>query len=214
MKFELIRVPSFWGTELNQKHISVQERNRKLVVLFPGRNYSCELPLLYYAGNTALQLDYDLLILEYGYQAARMSLDLNDLPKVIDECFESIKIIANNYDQVIFISKSLGTIIAGEVHRRLQVQINHIFLTPLVETIEFINTTNGIVIFGSKDPLFIVESVRQIESSQRIIEIPNADHGLETGNVEENLSILIFIVKTYKEILIDKACEDNSRDLV
>jgi hypothetical protein len=212
MKLDLIRVPSYWGAEIKQKHISVQERNKKLVVLFPGRNYPCELPLLYYAGNTAIQLEYDLLILEYGYQAARTSLEIHDLPKVVQECFESIKQIISSYDQAIFISKSLGTVVAGEVHRKIQLHVNHVFLTPLVDTIPFINNSNGIVIFGSKDPSFKNENVKQISSNsnQRIIEIPNANHGLETGNVNENLSILKLIVETYKEFLSEKALESNS----
>ncbi|MEH7087147.1 alpha/beta hydrolase, partial [Neobacillus drentensis] len=194
MKMDNIHVPSVWGTELKQKHITVQEQNNKLVVLFPGRNYPCELPLLYYAGNTALQQNYDLFILEYGYQAARTTLDINELPNVIDECCESINRIINNYDQVIFISKSLGTIVAGEVHRRLQSYIYHVFLTPLVETIPFINTSDGIVIYGGNDPAFTKENATQIESNRKIIEIPRADHGLETGNVEENLSNLKVVV--------------------
>lgn len=204
MKMDNILVPSFWGTELKQKHITVQEQNNKIVVLFPGRNYPCELPLLYYAGNTALQQNYDLLKLEYGYQAARTTLDINDLSEVVDESYESINRIINNYEQVIFISKSLGTIVAGDVHRRLQSNIYHVFLTPLVETIPFINTSDGVVIYGGNDPSFTQENATQIERNRKIIEIPNANHGLETGNVEENLSILKMVVDLYKEILTDR----------
>ncbi|SYX83155.1 alpha/beta hydrolase [Paenibacillus alvei] len=203
MKLDIIHMPSVWGTELKQKHITVQERNNKLVVLFPGWNYPCELPLLYYAGNTALQQKYDVLKLEYGYQAARTNLDKKDLPKVIDECYESINRIITNYDKVIFISKSLGTIIAGEVHRRFESNVYHIFLTPLVGTIPFINTSDGIVIYGGNDPSFTKDNAKQLDGSQKIIEIPDANHGLETGDVEENLSILKNIVTTYKKILME-----------
>lgn len=162
-------------------------------MLFPGRNYPCELPLLYYGGNAAIQYGYDLLILEYGYQAARTSLDNDELPKVIDECFESIHRIIANYEQIIFISKSMGTLIAGEVARKLQRQIKHVFLTPVNETVPYINDSNGIVIYGSNDPLFNSENLKKIElkANLKIIEIPKADHGLETGNVDENLSNLI-----------------------
>jgi len=59
---EILGVHSYWGTELRQKLITVHERNHSLVVLFPGRNYPCELPVLYYAGNSAIQYQYDLLI--------------------------------------------------------------------------------------------------------------------------------------------------------
>lgn len=204
MKLDIIHVPSVWGTELKQKHFTVQEGNNKLVILFPGWNYPCELPLLYYAGNAALQQKYDVLNLEYGYQAARTNLDKKDLPIVIDECCESINRIITNYDQVIFISKSLGTIIAGEVHRRLLFNVYHVFLTPLAGTIPFINTSDGIVIYGGNDPSFTKDNAAQIEERQKTIEIPGANHGLETGNVEENLSILKNVVDTYKKILTER----------
>ncbi|WP_127493914.1 alpha/beta hydrolase [Paenibacillus glycanilyticus] len=198
MKFEIVSVPSFWGTDLKQKLISVQERNNKLVVLFPGRNYSCELPLLYYAGNVALQHNYDLFILEYGYQAARTGFDMNDLSRVIDECYDSIKSKVDSYDEIIFISKSMGTIVAGEVYKRLQIKAKHIYLTPLVETIPFINASEGIVIYGGNDPYFTRENAIEIENKQRVFEIPNADHGLESGNIDENLTILMKVIDFYK----------------
>ncbi|TVX96327.1 alpha/beta hydrolase [Cohnella terricola] len=203
MNMEIIGVPSNWGTELKQKHITVLERNHRLVVLFPGRNYPCEMPALYYAGNTAIQYQYDLLILEYGYQAARSHLDLQDLPRVIDECSESIQRIVDRYDEVVFISKSLGTVVAGEVHCKLQRPIRHLFLTPLIETIPFINRSCGIVIYGSNDPFFKPEDAGRIDLSGDIrrIEIPNADHAFETGDVQENIAILQRLAKTYGEFL-------------
>lgn len=200
-KMDVIPVPSVWGTELKQKHITVREQNHKLVVLFPGKNYPCDLPLLYYAGNTAIQHNYDVLKLEYGYQAARTDLDINQLPSVIDECCESVQKVINNYEQVIFISKSLGTIVAGEVHRRLQSNIKHVFLTPLVKTIPYINSSEGTIIYGSNDPAFTKEDAAQIESSRKVVEIARADHGLETGDVEENLNHLKVVVDIYREVL-------------
>lgn len=199
-KMNVIVVPSVWGTEVQQKHITVREENHKLVVLFPGKNYPCDLPLLYYAGNTAIQHNYDVLRLEYGYQAARTDLDMNQLSSVIDECYESVQQVINNYEQVIFISKSLGTVIAGEVHRRLQTPIKHVFLTPLVKTIPYMNSSEGTVIYGSNDPAFTKEDAAQIESSQKVVQIDGADHGLETGDVEENLAHLKVVVDVYREV--------------
>ena len=37
MKLENLMVPSFWKTEMRQKYYQLQEDNRKLVVLFPGK---------------------------------------------------------------------------------------------------------------------------------------------------------------------------------
>lgn len=88
--------------------------NTSLAVLFPGQNYSCELPLLYYAGKSAYDAGHDLFILEYGYQSARRPFEETNVDKVIHECYNSIKQVINNYDHVTFVSKSLGTYIAGK----------------------------------------------------------------------------------------------------
>jgi surfactin synthase thioesterase subunit len=196
-----IKLPSFWGTEVKQKHYKIQQRSTKLAVLFPGKHYSCERPALYYAGTSAVQCGFDLLVLEYGYQAARADLDIDDLPKIIDECMECIQPIVNQYEQTVFISKSLGTVIAGEVHERLGTSnIHHIFVTPIENTRPYMNRTTGIVIYGTRDSLFSKELVDQITSgNMRVIEVPDADHSLETMDVRES----IIIQKTLAEIYLD-----------
>lgn len=37
MKVEILTMPSFWKTEMRQKYYQLQEDNRKLVILFPGK---------------------------------------------------------------------------------------------------------------------------------------------------------------------------------
>jgi len=122
---------------------------------------------------------------------------------VINECEETVKRMIHKYKQVVFISKSLGTIIAGEVHNRLGLSIKHIFITPLHDSVAFINSTEGIVIYGSNDNVFNKEIASQIKSSNhlRLIEVSNADHSLETGDVEENLFILRSLVSTQIDYL-------------
>lgn len=203
MILNLLTVPSFWKTELKQKHYKIQEKNSKLVVLFPGKNYPCDKPSLHYAGISAIQSGFDLLVLEYGYQAARTDLDIKDLPRVIEESEKSINRIVNNYERVVFISKSLGTIVAGEIHRRIGIPIKHIYLTPIKDTVEYINSTEGITIYGTKDDFFNNEMAEKIKISnnRRIVKIPNANHSLETNNVDESILILRSLANIYMEVL-------------
>lgn len=203
MNLNILKVPSFWKTELKQKHYKIQENNSKLVVLFPGKNYPCDKPSLHFAGISAIQSGFDLLVLEYGYQASRTDLDIKDLPKVIEESELSINGIVNNYEQVIFISKSLGTIVAGEVHRRLGIPIKHVYLTPIKDTIDYINSSEGIVIYGTKDDLFNEEMEEKIiiSDNRRIIKVPNANHSLEANNVDESILILRSLANIYMEVL-------------
>lgn len=203
MKFEILNVPSYWKTEMKQKYIQLNDENRKLVVLFPGKNYPCDKPSLHFAGTSALQCGFDLLVLEYGYQAARTNLDVNELQRVIEESHESVQRIISKYNQVVFISKSIGTIVAGEVHGKLEIPIKHLFLTPIKDTIHYINKFNGLVVYGTKDEMFNKEHANQIniDNVREVIEIPNANHGLETNNVEESIEILSKLVRIYMEFL-------------
>ncbi|MFD0618698.1 alpha/beta hydrolase [Paenibacillus sp. GCM10027629] len=202
-KLEILTVPSFWKTEMKQKYYQLHEENSKLVVLFPGKNYPCDKPSLHFAGTSAIQSGFDLLVLEYGYQSARTNLDINDLPRVIEDSHESVRRIINKYNEVIFISKSIGTIVAGEVHGKLDIPIRHLFLTPIKDTVYYINKYNGLVVYGTKDEVFNNELANQIniDKVRRVIEIPNANHSLETNNVEESIEILGKLVRIYMDFL-------------
>ncbi|MCM3628500.1 alpha/beta hydrolase [Paenibacillus glycanilyticus] len=195
-------MPSSWGIQLLQKYVKREGQSKRLAVLFPGQNYSCELPLLHYAGKTALQSGYDIVLLEYGHQAARTSLDIQSLTRLIEESYQSIQHLLPQYEHVVFVSKSLGTVVAGEVHKMLQREIRHIFLTPLERTIPYLNTYDRIVIYGDKDEWFNWDAAEQMEDNRGVYVIPKANHGLETGDVEEHLGILSFVVQRYKEFFI------------
>ncbi|MWV43375.1 alpha/beta hydrolase [Paenibacillus sp. HJL G12] len=203
MKLDILTVPSFWKTEMNQKYYQLHEENSKLVVLFPGKNYPCHKPILHFAGTSAIQSGFDLMVLEYGYQAARTDLDMNDLPRVIEDSHETVRRIINKYHEVIFISKSIGTIVAGEVHGKLDMPIRHLFLTPIKDTIRYINKSNGLVVYGTKDEMFNNELANQIniDEVREVIEIPNANHSFETHNVEEDIEILSQLVRIYLDFL-------------
>lgn len=203
MKLEILNVPSYWKTDMKQKYIQLYEENSKLVVLFPGKNFPCDKPILHFAGTSALQSGFDLMILEYGYQAARTDLDVNELQRVIEDSHESVQRIISKYKQVVFISKSIGTIVAGEVHGKLEIPIQHLFLTPIKDTIYYINKFNGLVVYGTKDEVFSKEHANQfnIDNVREVIEIPNANHALETNNVEESIEILSKLVRIYMEFL-------------
>ncbi|MDH6669828.1 putative alpha/beta-hydrolase family hydrolase [Paenibacillus sp. LBL] len=203
MKFEILTIPSFWKTDMKQKYYQLYEENNKLVVLFPGKNYPCDKPCLHFAGTSSIQSGFDLLVLEYGYQAARTDLDMNELQRVIEDSYESVQRIISKYNQVVFISKSIGTIVAGEVHEQLEIPVKHLFLTPIKDTIHYVNKFNGLVVYGTKDEVFnhVLANQINIDKAREVIEIPNASHSLEAPSVEESIEILSKLVKIYVNFL-------------
>ena len=200
MNVQHLTLPSHWGTQVVQRHF--QQGSSTLVVAFPGRHYPCELPLLYYAGTAAIQSKYDLLLLEYGYQAARVNLDINDLSTVVDECTQAISKVIEGYETILFVSKSLGTVIASNVHEQLGVNLmKHLFITPLKATLPYMNKFGGTVIYGTSDSLFGPGEAAELEGIEHllIVPIPGADHSLEVERVEDSLGILTRIVNLYME---------------
>lgn len=201
MNMSFVTYPSEWGREARHKFF--RNGSDTLVVGFPGMQYSCELPLLHYACSSALENKLDVLLLEYGYQSARADLTLDQLPIVVAEAQAAIDHFRGNYDRLIFVSKSLGTIIAGQVAERINSDaIRHIYLTPLDDTVPYIQRSSGAVIYGTADTVFSSESVQAIAGLEqmRIVPVPNGNHALQVGNTIDSLDVLKEIVSIYKSI--------------
>ena len=88
--------------------------NKSLIALFPGANYSVDMPLLYYAQFKYAIQGYDVLKINYGdfYTDGKSQVDcLEDAKKAVIRQVEKIEF--SQYDDIIFVSKSMGTVIAG-----------------------------------------------------------------------------------------------------
>lgn len=195
-----IVMPSYWGREVRHKHIS--QGSKVLVVIFPGKNYSAERPLLEYAAKTAWEYECDILLLEYGYQSARAEFKREEMSIVVEECMGAIASLPD-YEQFLFISKSIGTVVAGKIAKALDIQkqTDHLYLTPLPETLPLIRQSRGSLIYGSSDPLFGEQHSGEISglSNIKVYRIDDANHSLEVDSVNESLAILIVIINIYHE---------------
>jgi hypothetical protein len=196
MEVNKIILPSYWGRDMSHKHI--KNDNTSIAVLFPGQNYSCELPLLYYTGKSAYDAGHDLLILEYGYQSARQAFEEANVDKVIHECCHAINQVIDSYKDVVFISKSLGTCIAGKTAELFTERtIKHLFLTPIGSTIPIIEKYGGFVVCGTKDNLFHEDDIERIEafSNTKVLRMKDANHALEVNDLRQSLEILKTLVE-------------------
>ncbi|MDG0875482.1 hypothetical protein L5D93_24880 [Paenibacillus thiaminolyticus] len=198
MNMSFVTYPSEWGRDTRHKFFT--NDSDTLVVGFPGMQYSCELPLLHYACSSALEHKLDVLLLEYGYQSARADLSLEQLPIIVAEAQAAIDHIRGNYERLIFVSKSLGTIIAGQVADRISSDaIRHIYLTPLDDTVPYIQRSSGVVIYGTQDSLFSSESAQAVAGLEqmRIVPVPNGNHVLEVSSTLDSLDVLKEIASIY-----------------
>ena len=96
----------------------------KLVVCFPGIGYHCDKPLLYYSRKLAACAGYDhTLLLQYTYHKD----GLRGSPAALREAFDTLYAQAETqlsavdwpqYDDVLFLSKSIGTAVSAAFAQR------------------------------------------------------------------------------------------------
>lgn len=127
-----IVVKAYEGHDIHSEFYEQSEKDKSFVVIFPGGDGSCDKPLIHYARKAALIAGHDVLCLSYGRKEPVKSL-VDSLEVETKECYDAIcKCISENYRNIYFISKSLGTGIAGRISRELGYdKVNNIFLTPI-----------------------------------------------------------------------------------
>lgn len=177
--------------------------NKKMVVIFPGENYSADCPLLYYAGFKFEVRGYEKVIISYK--------NMLEQDKSFEECMEDIKEYAfkqlkdfnlSEYEDIVFVSKSLGTVVAGWVEEKLCVEARHIYLTPVRETLPYIQSGKNIiaVVAGTKDKQLNADTLKDHCKLENIYlkQIDGAGHRLEIwGDMEKNIDIIKEVVAIY-----------------
>ncbi|OKP73874.1 hypothetical protein A3844_09245 [Paenibacillus helianthi] len=204
MSVSSIVMSSHWGREVRHKYIT--QESKVLAVVFPGRNYSAERSLLDYASKLAREYGCDILLLEYGYQSARAELKREEIDIVTEECKAAVASLPD-YEQLLFISKSMGSVIAGRVaaEMNLQQKTSHLYITPVADSMPLLRQSRGSIIYGGSDPTFTEEHAAGLSGQKnlRVYRIDDANHALEVGSVNESLAVLLVIINFYHEFFRD-----------
>ena len=90
----------------------------KLAVFFPGIGYHCDKPLLYYAKKLTQQCRYEECIsLSYSYDGGNIRGNQQKMQQAFEALYAKAEekladVDFGKYSEILFISKSVGTIIA------------------------------------------------------------------------------------------------------
>lgn len=173
---------------------------RKLAVIFPGMGYHTDKPLLYYSKRLAMQYDYEIAEVPYG-NFPRNGKDKAKLMQAfltaMDQTEGLLKDIRwEEYGKLLFISKSIGTVVAAAYAQKHQLETNNIFFTPVEETFRFVEQ-KGIVFHGTADPMADTLTVRNAcrEKGLPLFIVGKGNHSLETGRVMKDLDHLVTIME-------------------
>lgn len=175
----------------------------KLAVFFPGIGYHCDKPLLYYSEKLAKQ---------YGYETIKITYQ--GLSKNPDEAFVGAlsqtetclaEVDWKRYEDVLFVSKSIGTAAACAYAAKHAVACRNIYYTPLENTFAF-TPQSGIVFHGTEDPWAGTETVREKcrASGLPLFTIEKANHSLEIPeDTGRDLEILADVMEGAKSYVAD-----------
>lgn len=174
---------------------------KKTAVIFPGIGYHTEKPLLYYAKKLAKQSGYEITEVPYR----DLFRDTKEPDKRLEAAFvsafaqteEILKAVSFAEDgDLLFISKSIGTVVASAYAEKYGLNPRHILYTPVKTTFSF-HPREGIAFHGTADPMADTEMVNRACRECRIplYLTENGNHSLETGNVQKDLENLGIIMR-------------------
>lgn len=179
---------------------------KKLVVLFPGVRYSCDTPLLYFAGTAFRNRGYEKQEIVYGEEILAPGSLEEKIQRTKETVLQQLKERKlSQYDDVVFVSKSIGTALAGWGASQLEASIRHIFLTPLEQTLPFIDGKRDVTIGAGNDEYLSAERLVAYckEHDIPVTIYPGVGHRLEDkSSSRRTLEILGEIIEMYERFSI------------
>lgn len=180
----------------------------KIVCLFPGIGYTCDKPLLYYSSKMLSGLGWQTVRLVYGGFPSGVKGDAEKMKQcaetALDQTEAQLKDIEwSRYDEILFVSKSVGTAVAGAYAQKHMVPCRHVLFTPLEASFSF-GIKDAIAFHGTSDPWANSDDIRKAcrDAGIPLYITENANHSLETGDMEadiETLKTTMKIVRDYAE---------------
>jgi phosphoglycolate phosphatase len=179
----------------------------KIAIYVPGIGYHCDKPLLYYGRNIARELGYENdRKVNYTFQGGNIRGNHEKMQEAYEILYaqaeaELADIVWEQYDYILFISKSIGTIIAASYAKKHGLeQAKHILYTPLAQTFSFA-PKDAAAFIGDADPWSDVSEIMQLSEKEKIplTVYENCNHSLECGDTLKNLEILKDVMQKTRE---------------
>ena len=182
---------------------------RKTAIIFPGIGYHTDKPLLYYGKKLAKELGYQLIEVPYtGFEAGifgnpqKMERAFAHAMAQGDEILSAYHFSAE--DDILIISKSIGTAVAGAWQKKEGILARNLYFTPVAATFDQVRPDSGIVFHGTNDPW--VESRIVTENCERLhlplVVIEGTNHSMEMGDTLTDLANMQDMMRQCREYLV------------
>ena len=184
---------------------------KKIAVIFPGVGYTKDRPLLYYAGKLADKYGYELVHIAFtGLDWSKEKLkDLDFLRRTLEKCLHMAEEALGIYGdlagcEVVFISKSIGTVVAAAYEQKTGLKVKQICFSPLAFIGDYIRENGGVLFYGDNDPFADCKDIERVAEEKKLatFRIEGGNHSLETGDVHRDIENLKGIMKRVEEEIV------------
>ena len=183
-------------------------KDKKIAIIFPGIGYHVDKPLLFHTRKILREFGHDITDVRYSGFPSGLKGDPEKMIEAFKLALSQAEEILKNIDtagadDVIFISKSIGTAVAAAYAGNHNIPARHIYFTPLAESFACIAPASGIAFHGTSDPW---ADTGAITAKCAEYEIPlylteGADHSLEVGDTLKDIQELYKIMDIVKPFI-------------
>ena len=177
----------------------------KIACLFPGIGYTCDKPLLYYSRKLFASLGWEVVSGPYGGFPPGVKGNAKKMKKCAEMALEQAEdmlkgIDWTRYDTIAYVSKSVGTVVAGAYAARHHVSCRHVLFTPVEDTFSH-GVKDAVVFHGTADPWADSGAIRKAcrDAGLPLYITENANHSLETGDLETDLDTVKDAMRIVRE---------------
>ncbi len=183
---------------------------KKLAVVFQGIGYNADKPLLYYSKKLAAKYGFEIIEVKFSNIDKSVLREKKNIPEEFDKAIKQTEdtladINLPEYDEILFVSKSIGTVAAAAYEAKNDLKVKQVFFTPLEQTFEYVKEGNGLVFFGTADPFIEPARVKDLciktDMTYHIYE--GANHSLETGDVAKDVRNLSEVMDRTEQWITD-----------
>lgn len=183
----------------DMQYTHIQNNSKTICFMFSGAGYTYDKPLFYYATMKLIEEKMDIIQIHYSYdqdifktpieEIARLML--NDVKPIITDVLN-----ANEYDDIIFIGKSVGTVpVIGALMNEYQ-SSKSVLLTPLLKydyltQLLLKNNNELLIVIGTEDNHYNPEKLEELRVREgiKIQVMASCNHSLEIQPLDTLSSI-------------------------
>lgn len=176
-------------TGLSLRHTLIQQHDpdsQRVLIVFPGRGYTGEHPVLYYLRRAAADMGYDVLSVSYSLHTDPAHFATMNLGAEVRGAVEQLDL--SRYRRVVFAGKSMGTPLAlSYAQASTAPERRLILLTPISDVADSVGTVPTLAVIGTQDRYYdadFIHASRDNGANSGLIWriFDGLDHSLESPN--------------------------------